>query len=258
LFGDVHMRRALITVLLLLLVAAAPAYAAGPAAPTTDKPTLSAELTACASGPTPAERAVEFTGSMPALSGTKRMQMRFTLLQRRGLRGAFKKVAVPGWSDWEKSDPYRPGFIFTKRVEGLLAPAAYRATIAFRWYDKRGKLQRSSSRTTAICMQQDPRPDLVLASFGATAASDDQATYAIGVIDNGASPAGAFTVGLRLGTTQLGPLAAAALDPGQTTTVTITGPRCESGSTVEIDLDAGDAVDEADEANDVLQRPCPL
>src|SRR4051794_14207004 len=110
------MARALITGLLVALAAAAPAAAAttptapAPTAPS-DKATLEARVTACQTAADPAARAVEFTGSMPALSGTRRMQMRFTLLQRRGGKGSFKRVAVPGWSAWETSDPYRPAFI---------------------------------------------------------------------------------------------------------------------------------------------------
>src|SRR5690348_11863955 len=153
------MARALITGLLVALAAAAPAAAA------TTAP--DARVTACQTAVDPAARAVEFTGSMSALSGTRRMQMRFTLLQRRGTKGSYKRVAVPGWSAWETSDPYRPGFIFTKRVESLLAPAAYKAQITFRWIDKAGHRQRQVTRTTASCVQPDPRPQLALTAFSA-------------------------------------------------------------------------------------------
>jgi len=252
------MSRALFATLLIVLAAAAPARAAGAPTGTPDKPALDAKVNACVTGADPAQRAVEFTGSMPALTQTKRMQMRFTLLQRRGLRGSFKKVAVPGWTDWEKSDPYRPGFIFTKRVEGLLAPAGYRATIAFRWYDKRGRLQRSASRTTPVCVQFDPRPDLLLSSFEVSAAGADQAVYTLGVTNVGRSRAGAFSAAVALGNVSVGSVGADGLDPSDTTLMTITGPRCARGSTVTIRLDPGDAVDEADESNDAVERDCPL
>src|SRR4051812_35781049 len=104
------MPRALITGLLLALAAAAPAAATTTPVPVSDKATLEARVSACETAVDPAERAVEFTGSMPALSGTRRMQMRFTLLQRRGTKGSYRRVAVPGWSAWETSDPYRPAF----------------------------------------------------------------------------------------------------------------------------------------------------
>ena len=44
-------------------------------------------------------------------------------------------------------------------------PADYRAQIRFRWYDKKGRLQRSARKTTRACRQPDPRPDLRVLGF---------------------------------------------------------------------------------------------
>ena len=153
------------------LVLTALGGAATPARAAADKTPLAVKLSACTTGPDPADRAATFTASMPKLDGTERMQMRFRLLQRRGATGAFKPVSVPNWDDWEKSDAGRPGFIYSKRVEYLVAPGAYKAVVTFRWLDAAGRVQRLTTRTAGTCVQSDQRPDLVLSAFDATARS---------------------------------------------------------------------------------------
>src|ERR1700754_2602382 len=174
------------------VVAAAPAWAG-----TADKAvTLSAKVTTCTTGADDASRAAAFTAAMPAATSTRRMQMRFTLMQRTGAsaKAPFKKVAVPGWSGWVTSDPGRQALVFTKRVEGLAAPASYRAVVAFRWLDARGRQQRTATRTTSICDQPDPRPDLVLASLDAAPVGASQAAYTVSVENEGHVDADPFAV----------------------------------------------------------------
>jgi hypothetical protein len=139
----------------------------GATAHAADRVALSAKVAICTTGADPDARAAAFTGSMPATASSRRMQMRFQLQQRIGssTRAPFRKVAVPGWSAWVTSDPGRQGFVFTKRVEALSAPAAYRAAVTFRWLDARGHAQKTATRTTAACEEPDPRADLVLASL---------------------------------------------------------------------------------------------
>jgi hypothetical protein len=242
----------------LLLIALVPLLAGGAAARAADRTPLDARLTACETGGDPSARAATFTGSMPALTGTRRMQMRFALLQRRGAAGGYKPVDVPGWGAWERADPGRPGFILTKRVESLAAPAAYKAIVAFRWYDKKGRLQRESTRTTVACTQPDARPDLVLDSFTAARSGKDQAVYTVVVANQGRSTAGAFAVALSVDGTPTDPIALGPLDPGESAQGTVVGPPCASGGTVTIRLDPANVIDEADEADDVVERPCPL
>jgi hypothetical protein len=247
------MRRSLFITLLLLAVAPAAARAAVP-----DRPSLAAKLTACTNGEDPASRAAAFTGSMPAASGTRRMQMRFALQQRLTPKAPYKTLAVPGWGDWEKSDPGRPGFVFTKRVESLSGPASYRAVITFRWYGRTGTGRRTTKRTTQACEQPDPRPDLALGGLDASAKSDDTAVYALVVSNDGRSTAGAFRVTLAVdGVVQpdltLGPIGVGEREHG-----TIVGTACAPGSTVTVTVDAGNAVAESAEDDDVIERPCPL
>lgn len=238
------------TTLLAAIGAASPA--AGQAgAPRTG---LSAKLTACTTGAEPAARAATFTASMPAGAGARRMAIRFELRQSLG-RGGFTRVDVPGWDEWERSRPGRSGFIFTKRVQDLAAPAAYRAVVRFRWYDRRGRVVRRARRTTAVCRQPDPRPQLLIASLGRARGEDS--LYEVVVRNAGGSAASAFRVALTVDgieySANAGPLAS-----GSRERVRVRAPRCEPGSVVTVAIDADNGVDEGREDDNVLRRPCPV
>jgi hypothetical protein len=238
------------SVLLALGGAAGPARAA-------DKVPLSAKTTACTTGPDEASRAAAFTGSMPTAPGATRLQMRFVLTQRLGDTGPYKNVAVPGWGAWEKSDPGRAGLVFTKRVESLAAPASYRAVVTFRWTDRKGHALRTATRTTTACVQPDPRPDLVLAGVDATAKGSD-AVYTVGVANDGHADAGVFSVVVAVDGVAQPPLTLGPIPTGERRQGTILGAKCTPGSTITVTVDATGAVDESNEDDDVVQRPCPL
>ncbi|HWH94078.1 MAG TPA: CARDB domain-containing protein [Baekduia sp.] len=249
---------------MLLIVALAAAALAGPPAASAsagDKVrTLSAKTVACTTGADDLSRAAAFTGAMPAAAQTKRMMMRFSLQQRLGPGpgGTFKKLAVPGWGDWEKSDPGRQGFVFTKRVEALAAPAAYRAAITFRWLDAKGHVQRTTTRTTPACEQPDPRPDLVLGGVAVALLSKTTAAYTVSVGNEGHADAEPFAVTVTVDGVTSDPLTLGPLAAGDRATGTLTAPRCAPGSTITVTVDVAEAVDESVEDDDAVQRPCPL
>src|SRR4051812_42079340 len=211
-----------------------------PSARAADKPPLAAKVTVCQTGETADARAAEFTASMPAIARTQRMQMRFVLLQRRGTKGKFRGLDVPDWGSWEKTDPGRAGFVFTKRIEGLLAPAAYRAKVFFRWYDKRGSVLRQATRTTPACEQPDLRPDLQLERFDA-AVKGDGASYTVVVRNAGKGTAAPSAVEISFGPATLGPVQLGAIAAGDSALGALSGPRCTAGQQVTIHLDAADA-----------------
>jgi hypothetical protein len=219
---------------------------------------LSAKTTTCTTGEDDGSRAATFTGSMPAIAGTQRMQMRFVLVQRLGEKGAYKRVEVPGWGGWQKSDFGRPGFVFTKRVEALAAPASYRAQITFKWLDKKSHTQRTVTKTSTACAQPDPRPDLTLAALDITAEDATHAVYTVAVSNDGRSDAAPFTVTVTVDGVVQPPLPLGPLAAGERVQGTITGTRCAPGSTVTVTVDAQGAVDESDEADDTVQRPCQI
>jgi CARDB len=234
---------------------------AGPAqAASLDKVALSARTTSCLDGADDTARAAAFTGAMPATAATKRMQMRFVLMQRSGPgpKGKFRKVAVPGWGGWERSDPGHKGFVFTKRVEALTAPAGYRAVITFRWYDAKDHILRSTSRTTPVCEQPDPRADLVLAGVEAVSTGRTTAAYTVSVGNEGHADAVPFAVTVTVDGTVSEPAILGPLTAGERVQGTVAAPKCAPGSTITITVDAANSVDESVEDDDVVQRPCPL
>lgn len=232
----------------------------GATAHAADRVALSAKVAICTTGADPDARAAAFTGSMPATASSRRMQMRFQLQQRIGssTRAPFRKVAVPGWSAWVTSDPGRQGFVFTKRVEALSAPAAYRAAVTFRWLDARGHAQKTATRTTAACEEPDPRADLVLASLTAAPVSATQAVYTISVENDGLTDADPFAVTVTVDGRVSDPLTLGPVAPGAQSTGSLSAARCAPGSTITVTLDVAGTVDESDEADDTIQQACPL
>jgi hypothetical protein len=246
-------RRVVLTALFAVLLAAIPAAAQ---APIFNLP-LKAKLSDCHTGPLTADRYAVFVGQMPALQGTRRMWMRFDLYQRNP-QATWKHVVVAKFGTWQKSLPGKPGFIYTKRVDQLTAPAGYRVLVRFRWYDKHGKLQRAARRTSPACHQPDPRPDLAVGKVTATEAGQGRLRYVIRVRDDGRSDAGAFDTLLSVDGTPQPAATVAGLPAGGTTKAAIVGQRCELGTQLRIAVDTADAIDEADEANNTVKRPCPM
>jgi hypothetical protein len=250
------MRWSLVTGGLVMLALGATVSAAHAAAAPTP---LAAKLTSCTTGAAATDRAATFTASMPATAATRRMWMRFELLEQRDPAGEPVSVqGVPGWGVWQKSEPGRPGLIITKRVEQLAAPATYRAVVRFRWYSKGGRLLRSTARTTATCEQPDMRPDLVAGRLSATVRDQSTAAYQLTVRNAGAGDSPAFGIVLTVDGRQVAPVAAGPLPAAASEVVTIVGPHCTPGGIVLIAVDAGGAVDEVHEHDTLVSRACPL
>jgi len=242
----------IITLVLLALPAAAQAQA----------PPLRVKLAACQSGPAAAARTATFVGSMPAVKATRRMWMRFDLLARTPPATSFVAVKVPKLGVWQKSSPGRTstGFVFTQRVQALAAPGAYRARVHFRWYDKAGRLLRSTTRESSICKQPDQRPDLQAGDLEALRSTQSgQALYRLEVRNDGHTAAGPFDVVLTVaGAEQPAERVLGGVAPGASYTVTFLAPRCAADSTLRFELDAEDEVEESGEPDDVVERACPF
>jgi hypothetical protein len=247
------MRRAALILLALLLVPVAPAAAAADTAPR-----LRAALTACTTGAQPAQRTASFTGSMPALPDTVRMAMRFDLQQRTADGGVWQRVAASGLGRWERSRPRVSGFVYAKTVDGLAAPAEYRAVVRFRWFAQDGTVQ-SARRVTRLCRQPDVRPDLVPRALTTSPGPQPATTtYSVVVRNRGRGDAGAFAVALALDGAELARTDVAEVPAGGRVVVQLTGPVCAAGQSLEVRVDASAAVDESREDDDVLTRACPL
>lgn len=234
------------TALLISLLVVAAAAAPAPA----QVPPLAVKVSACATGAEPAERFVEFTASMPR-EGAAIMGMRFVLYEK--LRGAerFVRVSLPNWEEWERSGAARvPGFVFTKRVEQLAAPAAFRAVVTFRWYDDEGAVVRTTRRTTPVCRQPDPRADLAVERLRLTEKGRVQVT----VVNRGRAAAPAFDVTMAHSDV----VASRLEDPlGAGERRILTLGRCTASEEASVRLDADGRVDEAREDNNTATIACP-
>jgi len=245
---------------LLLLGALAPTFASASAAQeggSTGKPPLRASLAACQTGATEEERFAIFTGSMPARRGTVRMAMRFDLYERTGPGGPWRRVSAPDLGRWERSQPLRAGFVWTKRVERLRDGAAYRSVVRLRWYAARGRVQAELRRTTPVCRQPDRRADLEVESL-LIAPGPDEATarYTVTVVNTGQSAAGPFGVGVGSAAVD-GVRAVFGLAAGERTTVELVAERCSSElAPVTATVDVRDEVDEADERDNSVRKLC--
>ncbi|MBJ7330229.1 MAG: hypothetical protein JHC95_10050 [Solirubrobacteraceae bacterium] len=240
-------------VLLALLPACAFAAKARQAAPP-----LRADTPTCRTGVTPAERFAVFSASMPARSGAARMAMRFDLQLREPSDSRYRGQKAPSFGRWERSKTGRRGFIYSKRVDGLTAPATYRAIVRYRWYDGAGKVIASAHRTTPLCGQPDPRPNLRLLTARITSVSGGTATYLLTVVNSGRGPAGAFDVavgpddGGTATTMTVGGMAAR-----EARVIEVTARPCSETSRLRVQLDVGAAVTESVELDNDVGRACP-
>jgi len=111
------MRRTVLTIVLFAALAA-PAQAAPPA---------KVSLTACV----PAERVAQFEARMGAVKDAARLRMKFTLQVRQDDQAVYHRLAAPGFRSWTTAGKGKTSWVFTRRVEGLLGPARYRAVVRF-------------------------------------------------------------------------------------------------------------------------------
>jgi hypothetical protein len=240
-------------VLVALALVTAPARAQAQDA--TKPPPLAATIESCTTSALPAGRVVSFVGSMPTLTGKQRMRMRFELERLQpGDRRWRRMRGVPGFGTWESTDPGRAGFVFHKRVDGLLVPAGYRAVVGFRWEDARGRLVRSARRRTAACTQPDLRPNLVPGPL--TAIFDTRpglAIYALVVRNTGRTDAGRFSVRVGAATAEVD-----ALEAQAQRTVLVIAPICLAGTPTIAMVDPFRQIDESRERGNIVQRRCPL
>jgi CARDB protein len=226
-------------VVIAFLAFAAPAQAAAPA---------SVELTACV----PDDRAAEFEARMGQVENAAKMKMRFTLQARKAGKKAYRRVAAPGFSDWTTADPGTSRYAFTRRVEGLLGPARYRAMVRFKWLDAHGKVIRSARRFSKSCRQPDHRPNLKVKALS----HEGKRRYVVLVANTGRTETGPFELQVAIAGTSLDPVSVDTLAPHTQRLVTVRGPRCLAGQPLTATADPLDLVDERSETDNVFRATC--
>lgn len=239
------------TIVLVLACLALPSAA-------TARPAARALLADCVRSAEESRRAGAFVGEMRTVARADRMQMRFKLQARTPERSRWSAVSAPGFGTWLTSVPGTARYVYTKRVESLLAPASYRVQVRFRWLDPAGRIVRTARDYSPVCRQPDPRPDLVVRSIRVERSSPPYPRrYVVTVRNTGRSDAGESTLTLSVDGIPLEPARVPALDPREEALVALGGPACWPGSLLIAAVDADEAVDERDEDDNAFSRLCP-
>jgi hypothetical protein len=219
----------------------------------------------CTHARDPGARAIGIKGVMRPLTGTRKMAMRFELLQRSpGL--PVQEVSGGDLGVW-RTPPnptlgQLPGDIWRlqKSVYNLAVPFTYQFRVTFRWTGQNGKVLGTATRYSHTCRQRELRPDLTVTSItvSAIAGHPKKELYTAVIANQGVTGAGPFQVLFAPGdssaptTDTIGYLGA-----GKTRTLTFTGPVCDSANPPTVSADSASQVDDFDRSNNVLAAVCP-
>ena len=235
-------------------IAAAPAspppVAASKAAP------ASVTLTDCHPSDDVTQRYASFNGQMRAVTGAKRMAMRFTLLERIGTGLApFKPVSLPDLKPWRRSKPSARAYIYTQRVTALRDDGSYRMRVQFRWYGANKTVLRTTTLRSRTCRQPAPLPNLSVTSITAAPASvSGQRVYSITVGNSGRGDARNVPVELKVDGAAVGSSRIDLLPAEESSAVQIQGPAC--ALTVRAVADPDRVIPETSDSDNALTVPC--
>jgi hypothetical protein len=200
------------------------------------------------------ERFAIFNGQMHSVTGTKRMLMRFTLLEHVGASGGYKPVPLSDLKPWRRSKPGSQTFIYSQRVTALRDDGAYRMRVQFRWYGDHKTLLKSSTVRSRSCRQPAPLPDLTVTSVTSMPLAGGRRTYSVTVANNGQGDARNVPVSLKVDGTVVGSAKVDLLPGQESSVVQIPGPAC--AFTVRAVADPDRLIDESDETDNALTVPC--
>jgi hypothetical protein len=202
----------------------------------------------------PPARSADFYGRMDTVPGAARMAMRFTLLERLGKADAWTRVDLADLRDWRQSATGVKTFGYKQTVGNLRAGAAYKARISYRWLDAAGALVDSSSKETPPC--RGPLPNLAVGDLtvrkGPTA---ETRTYRVSLANDGKAIADKIDVVLTVDKAVLDAVMVKSLAPGDSRTVSFTGPVCSQG--VRVSIDPSNAIGELLEGDNAQSFACP-
>ena len=237
------------TVISALIALALPAGSGAADSPLSDSPV--ARVVGC--DPSGTDRAAVFFGRMQAIPGAVRMGMRFTLVERLGREGEWGKVDVPALRLWRRSAFGVKTFAYRQRVEDLRTGGAYRAAVQFRWYGPAGAVLKTVTRQTRACRGQLPNLELGELDILSGPAADTR-VYRVTVHNRGEALAEDVSVQLQVDRAVLDAVRFDELEPGESRTVSFTGPACENQ--VRARIDPGNSVGETSETDNARSWAC--
>ncbi|HEY2768678.1 MAG TPA: CARDB domain-containing protein [Solirubrobacteraceae bacterium] len=220
----------------------------------------SATLEQCATAADPTARSATFNGQMSTVPGTRRMAMQIVVQEQTVGDVAFRSLTAAGIGGWRRSEVGVKIYKYVRQVTDLPAPGAYRAIVMFRWLGEKGRVVKRAVRRTAVCVQPDERPKLVVAQVLATPSSGSSqlAEYHVVVRNDGRGAAGPFQVALSVGGVAQPSLTVASLDAGARTMLDTRAPACAAGSQIEVTPDPAHLISEAPGGGQSDTLSCPL
>ncbi|HEY7934227.1 MAG TPA: hypothetical protein VID48_10435 [Solirubrobacteraceae bacterium] len=251
-------RRAIAVSVAALLVALCSLLWSGPAVRAQGGSGVSAALAQCTTAVDQSGRSATFSGQMMAIESAQRMAMRIDVQERTPGEIAFHTINAPGLGVWRSSEAGVKIYKYLKQITNLSAPGEFRGLVGFRWLAGKGHLIRQTARHTQPCQQPDERPKLVVARVAVLPTSEAaSASYRIVVRNEGRGPAPAFGVALSIAGASQPPLSAGALPAGGSIMLQASGPRCQPGGMIEVNLDPEHQLEEAPGGGQTDELQCP-
>ena len=254
-------RRLVIGLAGVAVAAAAPVASVSAAAP----PRSQLTGFTCTHALDPGARAVAIRATMRPLTGTRKMAIRFELLQRSPGLGV-QEISGGDLGVW-RTPPnptlgQLPGDVWRlqKSVYNLDVPFTYQFRVSFRWTGVHGKVLGTATRYTHTCRQRELRPDLTVTSItvAAIAGHPKKELYTAVIANQGLTGAGPFQVLFAPGDTSPPTTDTVAfLGAGKTRTLSFVGPLCDAANPPTVSADSASQVDDSNRANNVLAAVCP-
>lgn len=214
----------------------------------------------------PGARAIGIKAVMRPLSGTRKMAMRFELLQRSPGQPA-QEVSGGDLGVWRTPPTptlgQLPGDIWRlqKSVYNLAVPFTYQFRVSFRWTGRNGKVLGTATRSSHTCRQRELRPDLAVTSItvSAIAGHPKKELYTAVIANRGLTGAGPFQVLFAPGNNNSAPTTDTInfLGAHRSRTLSFTGPVCDSTNPPTVSADSASQVDDFDRTNNVVAAVCP-
>jgi CARDB len=233
--------------------ASTPALAAAPG-------TARVTVPLCHSDVTPLERRITWVGEMTSIKRGNRMEMRFEVFVRTAADQTWKLVEAPDLGIWNRAKAGTTEYKFRQKAVNLAAPASYKARVTFRWLGPGKSDKTTKVKTSKVCEQTDPRPNLRVVRLDASPLKAGLANYQVVIRNVGASAASGpngFDVAVAVDGVAQPSKNVLGLRPGELVQVNVRAPRCAQGGTVRAAVDPDQRIDQSDRADDVLELPCP-
>jgi hypothetical protein len=217
----------------------------------------------CIKSVDPIGRGVGVTAVMRPLPGTVRMAIKTDLLMQRAPGGRFKPVHGPNLGNWNYPQPptlgQLPGDVWNSTHDvvgpGLVAPAAYRFRITFRWTGDHGQEIGRKTLLSHVCFLG---PDLlVVPPITVSALSASQDSYVAVIRNRGVSAAGPFEVQFSDGSAPPTIVPVPGLAAHKSVKERFVGPACTAAGAPTVTVDPADQVDDYNRANNTLTATCP-